>query len=386
MIKPSFTIPFVITLIIRFIGVILQTVAPVFALQSLQIQPSEVGILISILWICNGLGALFAFSIRKTNQIITAGFIILSISLLTFAIAPKELIFFIIAFSLAGTGAGLVQPLLAPIMHSNSGSTNPYLGIGFYSIALSIGLILGTLVSSLITFLSSLSVIFLIAFICSLLLLLVTSTKKVTKIPIDAVDFRDIPSIIRSGNFAKSYWLNMLYSLLLPVILSYSGIYGLQRFSLHASYMFALLGSIFIMSTILRLLSTKLKTSYFGGIMILPSLFLLASFVIISFSNSIVLFLIGMLMFSVPHALIYPWTTFNSFQSVEKGKTVVANYIFSTSSGLSEFISPPIAALIIAKYGLTSLFPSMLPVCIFVIAWVMVFFVLPQMAAKRNDK
>ena len=55
---------------------------------------------------------------------------------------------FVVAISVlaAGVGMGMAQPFLAALMHLDAGRGNPYRGIGLYSVALGIGLVLGPLV------------------------------------------------------------------------------------------------------------------------------------------------------------------------------------------------------------------------------------------------
>ncbi len=81
----------------------------------------------------------------------------------------------------------------------------------------------------------------------------------------------------------------------------------------------------------------------------------------IGIAGNFYLFLLGFLLFSIPHALIYPITTFMALESGGKNSIITSTYIFQTSSGLAEFISPLAAIPIITLYSFSWVFLLMMP-------------------------
>jgi hypothetical protein len=63
-----------------------------------------------------------------------------------------------------------------------------------------------------------------------------------------------------------------------------------------------------------------------------------------------------MLLFSIPHAMVFPVANFLAFRSVEPGEVVNASYAFQASSGVAEILSPALAVVLIPFVGVGGVF------------------------------
>ncbi|MCL5067546.1 MAG: hypothetical protein M1368_04240, partial [Thaumarchaeota archaeon] len=77
----------------------------------------------------------------------------------------------------------------------------------------------------------------------------------------------------------------------------------------------------------------------------------------------------GMLVFSIPHALVRPIPNFYALRAAGPGLVMNASYAFQTSSGIAEFLSPLVAGVAVAFYGISNLFIIMSPIALLALCW-----------------
>ena len=173
---------------------------------------------------------------------------------------------------------------------------------------------------------------------------------------------------LRTRAFANSFALNFLYSMLLPIVISYAGVYGEARFGISATNILFLFTATFVVSALIRVYVTSRVTKLRS--LLLPALALLiVSIVLIGIAPTSLLFIAGMMIFSIPHALIFPITNFYALKSVGQDLVLNASYVFQTSSGIAEFVSPSIAGIAVALYGISNLFFIMSPIAFIALFW-----------------
>ncbi|MEM0117898.1 MAG: MFS transporter [Conexivisphaerales archaeon] len=359
-------VQFLFTFILRILSLVVQTVLPLYLSSTLHLPSYTVGLMISLLWIGNALGAITgALLFRGWRKGGLTGLLLLAASFSGyFAFSSYHLLsLFIMA---GGFGSGLIQPLLAPSMHSNSRPSSPFRGISLYSTALSLALVLGPLISSIVIGLSSFKMLFImLSAICliSLSLPLMASNnedgseKKGLLTGLIQVFSRTL--LLR--DFRREFLMNLVYSLTLPIILSFAGIVAEKVYNFSSTDVLLSLTALFAISSTIRFSMRNTGIKKFSKVMLLPASLLLVSSIILYFGNSWFLFLAGLLLFSVPHATIYPWTLYNVFQTVDRERLVQASYIFSLSSGISEFISPPLTSFAIYYLGIAQGIGIMVP-------------------------
>lgn len=350
---------FFMTWLLRFLSVIVQIVVPLYLVNSLGVSPSSAGFLISLIWIGNAAGALIAASLlRSWRMNVSAGLALLSLSFLFLTQPNIDVSLAGLLIFIAGLGGGAVQPMLAPVMHSASAGENRYRGVSLFSLALSLALVTGPSLSSFIlqSYGGEYNLLFLIMSSLSFLGFISSFLVKANTLHAsDAKEFILLAlSVLRNKVFRYNFVLNFLYSLILPIILSFSGIVGQRSHGLGQSEVLYLISMMFMLSGGIRFLTffVRIDASSVKRLLFFPLISLVVSSLLVAFSNSQVLFIAGMLLFSIAHALLYPWTLFGSFESVQRHEAVAAAYVFWISSGMAEFISPPLISLMMLLFGL----------------------------------
>jgi hypothetical protein len=360
------------TFVLRLLSVVVQSVLPLYLVIRLGYAPATVGVMISLMWIGNALGGFAGTALTRGRRVVSAlGFATLSVSLLGYSFGPSIPEAVPPLILLGGVGSGMVQPLLAPVMHTGSDSRRPFMGMSFYSTALSLGLISGPLLSAIAIANGGYTSLFALTFLVSVTGL---ASVTLTSIRSDAnLDFQSFAGAVRlamgSGLFRREFVLNLLYSLTLPLVLSFGSLVGEAVYGMSSSAVLTLFTGMFVLSGLLRFMTIGVSAVRFDRAMVIPVLFLLISSLLLSFGRTGLLFSAGLLLFAVPHALIYPWTLYNSFQSSGRETALPVSYIFSISSGLSEFISPPLASAVVLYFSVGDALLLLVPICLTALLW-----------------
>lgn len=344
----------------------MQTVSPIVLVKIFGTPAGMVGWMIAGFWIANALGTLVAAGvIRNRRHSLLAGFLVLFLAFLGAALIQSSL-GYALCIVLSGLGLSIVQAFLIPSMHQSSGVERPHIGIANYSTALSLGMIAGPLAAAAAIYVYGFSTLFVILAVVSVAAFVVVQVFGIQRSFAGedtqaSVLPRNIFRVLRQKAFGNYYTLNFLYSMLLPILLSYGGIYGEGKFHASSTLVLALFAAVFTISTLMRVLFTRSEPKHFRILLVVGFAFLFASFALIGIAGSFYLFFLGFLLFSIPHALIYPITTFMALESGGKDSIITSTYIFQTSSGVAEFISPLAAIPIITLYNFSWVFLLMTP-------------------------
>ena len=360
---------FSITFLTRSISIIIQTVSPIVLVDLLGSQRTIVGWMIAGFWIANAIGSIAAAGlIRNRYRSTLVGFVILSFAF--FAAASIETPFdYAASIGVSGLGLSLIQAFLVPSMHMSATRDRPHAGIAKYSTALSLGGVVGPLAAAAAIAFYGFSIMFLILSVVSVATLL-ASIRIGLQRSFKNEDTRKgiLPSniirTIRHRTFANFYLLNFLYSLLLPILLSYGGIYAETKFQINASYILAMFAIIFIISSASRFLLSRYTLNHMRVVRRIGFVALFFSFLLIANGNKLSLLFLGFILFSIAHALVFPITTYMALESAGKEAIISSTYIFATSSGFAEFISPLIALSIILSHSYSTLFLVMSPIAL----------------------
>jgi len=353
--SPAITVQFILTFILRILSLVVQSVLPLYLVSVMHASNYFVGLMISALWIGNAAGAITgAALVRKWRLAGLAGLFLLALSFSGYY-AFNSIYLLTIFIFIGGFGSGILQPLLAPSMHRSSKDDYPFSGVSLYSTALSLALVVGPLISSLVIAFSGFKILFLslsIASLVSLALPLIGKNSEAGKASNLVSNFFTVSKgVITNKGFRREFVMNLVYSLTLPIVLSFSGTVAHRVYGLSSSEILLVLTLLFSISSAIRFSMRRLIMKKVNRLMIISCLFLLLSSVLLSNGSSASLFIAGLLFFSIPHATIYPWTLYNVFQTSEKERLIQSSYIFSLSSGISEFISPPLTSLSIYLFG-----------------------------------
>jgi MFS family permease len=268
---------------------------------------------------------------------------------------------------------GMAQPFLAAFMHLDAGQRNPYRGIGLYSVALGVGLVLGPLVPYGLLIVGGYIAVFLTLSVLAAVGLAEVIAHNFYRDSFSPEKIEYSFSLtkwitaFKNKAFSQAFSVNFLYSLLLPIILSYGGVYAEKRFGITSSTALLVFTAIFLMSTLVRVSTVGLGQKNHHFSLLISGAFLAGSFLAIGTAPSFSVYLLGMLAFSVPHAFIFPTTNYMALSAVENDTVMNASYAFQASSGVAEFISPTIAVALISLYGISSIFVAMAPIAVLVL-------------------
>lgn len=356
-----------ITFLVRTISTIVQIVSPIVLVEIFKTPAAEIGWMIAGFWITNALGTIVAAGvIRSRNRSTLSGFAVLAIAFLGAALIHDSLGYSLcIVFS--GLGLSLIQAFLIPTMQLGGTEKRPHKGIADYSTALSLGMIAGPLIAGATILLSGFYDLFFLLVAISIVVLVAAFRIGIQK-SFEGENTRSgiLPSniikTIKQKSFARFYVMNFLYSLLLPILISYGGVFAGKEFHITTAEVLVLFAAVFSASSVFRVFFSRAEARRFRLFLITGFLMLALSFSLIGLTNNIYLFLAGFLIFSIPHALIYPVTTYLALDSAGSGALISSTYIFATSSGVAEFISPLAAVPIIALYGFSSVFLFLVPI------------------------
>lgn len=360
---------FGITFLTRTISIIVQTVSPIVLVKLLKTPVSEIGWMIAGFWIANAIGTIVAAGIiRSRNKSTLSGFAVVALAFFGAALIHDPL-GYSLSIVLSGLGLSLIQAFLIPTMHLGGTDERPHKGIADYSTALSLGMIAGPLVAGASIFLSGFYDLFFILVVISIVVLIVSFRIGIQKSFKDEDTRRSIfPSNIiktmKQRGFTGFYTMNFLYSLLLPILISYGGIFAEIKYHVTTTEVLILFAAVFSISSVLRLLFSRSHSRDFRLLMIIGFVALTFSFSLIGITNDEYLFVVGFLAFSIPHALIYPITTYLALDSAGPDGLISSTYIFATSSGIAEFLSPLAAVPLIHSYGFSTLFIVLAPIAV----------------------
>ena len=326
---------FLQTLILRLLTSSLLIVIPLFLSKSLGVPDEYIGVYILLLWIGNAVGVLASITVLQRQSLSSMlGFGLLVLSLLGMALSVSS--HFVVAISVlaAGVGMGMAQPFLAALMHLDAGRGNPYRGIGLYSVALGIGLVLGPLVPYALLILGGFFAVFLTLSTLAAVGLAevlvrishggLLSSEKAEY----SLSFTQWLAAFKSKDFSQAFSVNFLYSLLLPIVLSFGGVYGESRFGISSSTALLVFTAIFLVSTLVRLVAVLFRQNTRISLLV-SGVFLAGSFLAIGTAQSFSVFLLGMLAFSIPNALVLPATNYTALMAVENDIVMNASYACS---------------------------------------------------------
>ncbi|MFP3319431.1 MAG: hypothetical protein RXO24_02630 [Acidilobus sp.] len=341
---------------IRFSTAILQAVTPLFlALTGFKL--ANVALLTIILWASIAVGSIAAALIREPSYVGFAGLVLLGIGLLLLYMSPSAAM---LAVPLSGIGSGIASSILAPLLHKMSSVERPFEGVASYSLALSIGLVAAMAFTSILSP-RGVTMAFLGAAVVSvsIAVFLVAYRVELPRVMVELPSVDDTVKMFKVRPFAKAFTSNFAYSLILPLVLSYWPLYSSKVIYLPVTTSFALLSVLFLMSGTIRGVSMGLRSV--EGPQKLAVTALVISVALLATRGEI-LSVIGLLLFSVPHALVYPTTLYQAMTSSRS--EVKANYVFSLSSGTAEVLSPILAGLVITGWGLEALYVVAVPLAL----------------------
>lgn len=351
---------------IRFATASLQATAVAFLAIS-GIKTPLISYMVILMWISIAFGSLAATLAKRAKASSLVGLPLMALGLITLALSPSLAVLSIIA---AGFGSGMAGSALAPSLHRLSSRERPMEGLGSYSLGLSLGLIAATLISSLMPS-SELGLVFIAAgavAIASALHVLLTPLPSHANVHIRLPALSDLRRFFTTRRFAKAFYVNFLYSTIFPLVLSYWSLYAIKVLGMSTGQAFGLLTAMFVISAAIRLGSTRLRNVKAAEIAALVALTI--STALLS-TNVIEFVTAGIILFGVPHALIYPVSLYESFESSPDSE-IKASYVIALSSGAGEVLAPLVASLMVMLGAIEHIYVVSVPLAAVALALALV--------------
>ncbi len=339
----------------RFITVVLQSVAPLYIVLSGG-PTREVSIIIAILWAGVTIGSLLASTVSWSDLALMVGLPMLSAGTALLAAEPRAAL---ASVTIAGLGAGMLGSTLAPSLHLSSGSERPHEGIAGYGLGLSTGLVAATALAALANGLPGLRLLLAISAGVPVAAAVSAYLMRPRRVRVRLPTIAEAIEIAQRSPFLRPFTVNLFYSLTMPLVLSYWSIYATKYLGLSVGLAFALLTAHYVLSGLVRLVLYRARTESLRSI----TLEALAAFVAASLlflTRGWWLMAVGLLMLAVPHALIYPISLYEALAS-SPGREVEASYIFSISAGGGEVLGSLVALGLVEALGLGRVYVALLP-------------------------
>lgn len=348
---------FVQALSLRLLTASLVIIIPLFAIDALGEGAAGAGTLIVLLWVGNAFGvAASVMAVRNQSVSSVMGFAVLGAAMAILSSGSGRDASFLTL--LAGVGMGLPQPFLSGLMHMDSSPGRPFSGLGIYSTALGAGLVLGPLASYGVFHLGGFAAVFLsLSGVCIIGMAAAgAGTGHLSRRPRPpAPSPRGWWRALRLAAFRRAFVVNFLYSLLLPLFLSYGAIFAEGRFGFSTTEALLLFTGVFAVSVAARAVAVRMVRRL-DALFLASAVLLLASCLCLGFAPLWWVFVLGMFLFSLPHAFVYPLASYYAFTSVGEADVMNASYAFQASSGAAELLSPAAAVGLLAFVGVQSLF------------------------------
>jgi MFS family permease len=271
------------------------------------------------------------------------------------------------------------MPFLLSLVHLVSEKSTIEKNLTIYSLMLSLALVFGPLLSSaLLTVLPirwiyiMLSIFGITAFFFALKIHL--KSKSVIKEKFsEKLDVQDsnknskksvkggsVSSLFKNRGFLEIIFYNTSFSIAFASVVALGGVFARDNFHLKYFEITLLFSLFFISSLITRLIllyfTKKANIKNKTKILNISILISVLSFALMVFSKNIGFYAFGLIIFGIPHALIFPIGTMRISETVDMKDMVAANTIYQSNFDLGGIIGPFFLSYIAGIYSIRFVF------------------------------
>ncbi len=346
-------------------GFVIQMVGPIFPLflyEDLNVQVSQVGIIVAILSIFSLVGKIpLGIWIRPKHLIpsMLLGSAIVALMPLAYALSPStELV--VVFRVIHGLATAVTITVNLAVVTSVVKREYMQRAVVIYSTSFSAGLLAGPLAATfLVPFLGirySLafsSTIALIAPFVGIGFLKYRSLLKDQPAPERKLALGRVLTLVRSLGVAVPSVVSFAHSFLLGTMLAYGSLYAKIAFKLEDSQITLLFFGLFTVSLVARLGFTKLL-SLIGkaGVLTIGLIAEGLSIALVGTITLLPLFIVSFVAFGIAHGLIFPTSTLLVADSTSVDDRTLGNSIFLFSFDLGQLAGPLAIASMIALFGI----------------------------------
>lgn len=378
---PAIIFVFLVILLQRANTNLIQSINPLFVRYVLDKNLFYVGITTAV-YAVSTIAVRYLISIRikpqAVSKFVIVGLLLFSAAILGYFFSTNyaEFLIFVV---ISGFATAIIMPFLLSLVHLVSEKSSIEKNLTIYSLMLSLALVFGPLLSSaLLTVLPirwiyiMLSIFGITAFFFALKIHL--KSKSVIKEKFsEKLDVQDsnknskksvkggsVSSLFKNRGFLEIIFYNTSFSIAFASVVALGGVFARDNFHLKYFEITLLFSLFFISSLITRLIllyfTKKANIKNKTKILNISILISVLSFALMVFSKNIGFYAFGLIIFGIPHALIFPIGTMRISETVDMKDMVAANTIYQSNFDLGGIIGPFFLSYIAGIYSIRFVF------------------------------
>ena len=359
---PAIIFVFFVILLQRANTNLIQSVNPLFVRYVLDKNLFYVGITTAV-YAASTLSVRYLISIRikpqAVSKFVIAGLLLFSAAILGYFFSTNyaEFLIFVV---ISGFATAIIMPFLLSLVHLVSDKAVIEKNLTIYSLMLSLALVFGPLLSSAL--LTVLPIRWIYIMLCLFGTAAFLFAVKIHIKSKDAIKEKladknseknasgkvgnggSVSSLFKNRGFLEVIFYNTTFSIAFATIVALGGVFARDNF--HIKYFeITLLFSLFFISSLI----TRLVLLYFTKkgniknktkILNISILVSVLSFALMVFSKNIGFYALSLIIFGIPHALIFPIGTMRISETVEMKDMVAANTIYQSNFDIGGIIGP----------------------------------------------
>ena len=375
---PAIIFVFLVILLQRANTNLIQSINPLFVRYVLDKNLFYVGITTAV-YAVSTLSVRYLISIRikpqAVSKFVIAGLLLFSAAILGYFFSADyaEFLIFVV---ISGFATAIIMPFLLSLVHLVSDKSVIEKNLTVYSLMLSLALVFGPLLSSAL--LAVLPIRWVYIMLC---LFGITAFFFAVKIHLksrDAIKEKlaaqnsgknasensgksgSVSLLLKNRGFLEVIFYNTTFSIAFASVVALGGVFARDNF--HIKYFeITLLFSLFFISSLL----TRLVLLYFTKkgniknktkILNISILISVLSFALMVFSKDIGFYALSLIIFGIPHALVFPIGTMRISETVDMKDMVAANTIYQSNFDLGGIIGPFFLSYLAGIYSIRFVF------------------------------
>jgi DHA1 family multidrug resistance protein-like MFS transporter len=378
---PAIFFVFIVILFQRANTMMVQSINPLFVKYILHTNLVYVGIATAV-YAASTLSVRYIVSIRvkpiHITKFIIVGMILFSMAMLGyfFSDSLNEFLLFVV---ISGFATAIIMPFLLSLVNFISDKKDIEKNLTIYSLMLSLALVIGPVLGTLLLAVLNIRYIYLLLFVFAAAgVFFAIKINKTAKNKINEKMRQDSNNITRkikqkkdklifrlfkNKKFLEVIFYNTVFSICFASIVAFGGVYARNNFNA-PYFLITLLFAIFFISSLLTrivllFLTKKGKIKQKMNIMNISILLSSLSFAAMFLSNNIIFYALALVLLGIPHALIFPIGTMRISEVVEVKQIVAANTIYQSNFDIGGIIGPFFLAYIGEAYSIKLVFLSL---------------------------
>ncbi len=371
---PAIIFVFFVILLQRANTNLIQSINPLFVRYVLDKNLFYVGITTAV-YAVSTIAVRYLISIRikpqAVSKFVIAGLLLFSAAILGYFFSTNyaEFLIFVV---ISGFATAIIMPFLLSLVHLVSEKSAIEKNLTIYSLMLSLALVFGPLLSSaLLTVLPirwiyiMLSIFGITAFFFALKIHL--KSKSVIKEKLNSNKNSEksekggsVSLLFKNRGFLEVIFYNTSFSIAFASVVALGGVFARDNFHLKYFEITLLFSLFFISSLITRLIllyfTKKAIIKNKTKILNISILISILSFALMVFSKNIGFYALALIIFGIPHALIFPIGTMRISETVDMKDMVAANTIYQSNFDLGGIIGPFFLSYIAGIYSIRFVF------------------------------